>query len=100
MEKQLKIEKIRNQVKAYFEKNACHYITNFTELSEDDKDHIISIGAIIIATRHGIGYSAGSFVQSVIDNDLRGAFATADGTNLLAIRFYLMMMYNMPVNLS
>lgn len=94
-----KIEKIRNQVKAYFEKNACHYITNFTELSEDDTNHIISIGTNIIATRHGMSFRS-SFVQSVIDNDLRGAFATADDTNLLAIRFYLMMMYNMPVNLS
>ena len=93
------MEKIRNQVQSYFTQNAQNYISNFVYLSEDDKNHIINIGTSIICTRHNIGYPGGSFVQSVVNNDLQGAFATADNINVNALRFYVMMMYNMPVNL-
>lgn len=93
------MENIKSQVQAYFDKNASLYIPNFNSLSEDNKNHIVNIGTSIICTRHEIGYPGGSFVQSVVNNDLRGAFANADGTNINAIRFYLMMMYNMPVKL-
>ncbi len=95
-----KREKINQAVKEYFDKNAKHYVANFDELETDDKNHIISIGTSIICTRLEIGYAGGSFVQSVVNNDLRGAFANADHINVNAIRFYLMMMYNMPVNLG
>jgi hypothetical protein len=93
------MENIKSQVQAYFDKNASLYIPNFNSLSEDSKNHIVNIGTSIICTRHEIGYPGGSFVQSVVNNDLRGAFANADGTNINAIRFYLMMMYNMSVKL-
>jgi hypothetical protein len=93
------IEKIRNQVQAYFTQNAQNYIPNFVYLGEDDKNHIINIGTSIICTRHNVGYPGGSFVQSIVNNDLQGAFATADNINVNALRFYVMMMYNMPVNL-
>jgi hypothetical protein len=94
------MENIKSQVQAYFDKNARNYITNFETLTDEDKEHIVNIGTSIICTRHDIGYPGGSFVQSVVNNDLRGAFANADGTNLHAIRFYLMMIHNMPVNIQ
>jgi hypothetical protein len=47
-----------------------------------------------------IGFPGGSFVQSVVDNNLSRTFANADGTNLKAIRFYLMMMHNMAVTFN
>jgi hypothetical protein len=93
------MENIKSQVQAYFDKNASMYIPNFETLSEEGKNHIVNIGTSIICTRNGVGYPGGSFVQSVVNNDLRGAFANADGTNINAIRFYLMMMYNMSVTL-
>lgn len=93
------MENIRNQVQAYFNQNASNYIPNFVYLSEEDQNHIINIGTSIICTRHNIGYPGGSFVQSVVNNDLSGAFATADHINVNALRFYVMMMYNMPVTL-
>jgi hypothetical protein len=94
------MENIRKQVQAYFDNNAHHYIPNINDLDEDSKNHIVNIGTSIICTRHNVGYPGGSFVQSVVNNDLQGAFANADGTNVKAIRFYLMMMYNMPVSLN
>jgi len=92
-----KREKISLAVREYFDRNGHRYIANFEQLEDEDISHIISIGTSIICTRLEIGYAGGSFVQSVVNNDLRGAFANADHINVNAIRFYLMMMYNMPV---
>ena len=94
------MENIKSQVQAYFDKNAHLYVNDFDSMSEENKNHILNIGTSIICTQHNIGYAGGSFVQSIVNNDLRGAFANADGTNLKAIRFYLMMIHNMPVNLK
>jgi hypothetical protein len=93
------MEKIKAQVQAYFDKNATLYIPLLSQMSEDEKQHIVNIGTSIICTRHNIGYPGGSFVNAVVNNDLQGAFANADGTNVHALKFYCMMMYNMPVNL-
>lgn len=93
------IEKIKTQVQAYFDKNAAFYIPYLALLGEEDKNHIVNIGTSIICTRHNVGYPGGSFVQSIVNNDLQGTFATADDININAIRFYLMMMYNMGVTL-
>lgn len=93
------MENIKTQVQAYFDKYANNYIPNFANLSNEDKQHIVNIGTSIICTRHEIGYPGGSFVQSVVNNDLQGAFANADSINANALKFYCMMMYNMPVSL-
>jgi hypothetical protein len=93
------MENIKAQVQAYFDKNAHNYIPNFVNLSNEDKQHIVNIGTSIICTRHEIGYPGGSFVQSVVNNDLQGAFANADSINVNALKFYCIMMYNMPVSL-
>jgi len=93
------MENIKTQVQAYFDKYANNYIPNFVNLSNEDKQHIVNIGTSIICTRHEIGYPGGSFVQSVVNNDLQGAFANADSINVNALKFYCIMMYNMPVSL-
>ena len=93
------MEKIKAQVQAYFDNNARNYIPLLSQMSEDEKQHIVNIGTSIICTRHNIGYPGGSFVNAVVNNDLQGAFANADGTNVNAIKFYCMMVYNMPVTI-
>lgn len=59
-----------------------------------DMYHVVNIGTSILCTKWGIGYSGGSFVQSVVDNDLMGAFSRADHTNKNAIGFYCKLLYN------
>jgi hypothetical protein len=93
------MENIKKQVQAYFNQNARYYIPNFESLSEENKSHIVDIGTSIICTKHKIGYQGGSFAQSIVDNNLSRAFATADNINLNALRFYVMMINNMGVNL-
>ena len=94
------IENIRKQVQEYFDKNARHYIPTLELLDEDDKSHIVNTGTSIICTRHEVGYPGGSFVQAIVNNDLRATFSNADTVNTLAVKFYLMMMYNMAVKLN
>jgi hypothetical protein len=86
---------IRGKVREYLEKYGQHYIQNFELMSDEDQDHIVSIGTSIIGTRLDIGFPGGSFVQSIVNNDLRGSFASADSVNANSIRFYVMMIYNL-----
>lgn len=95
-----KQDRIKDLVTAYFNENAHLYVTDFGLMSNEDRYHIINIGTSIICTRMEIGFPGGSFVQSVVDNNLSRAFATADGTNIKALRFYLMMMHNMPITFN
>jgi hypothetical protein len=45
---------------------------------ENVSEHIIGIIVSIMRTRDGIGPTGGSFVQSVVKNDLYGALVRAD----------------------
>lgn len=92
------IEKVRSAVKAYFTANGPNYIPNFVYLSDEDKSHIVSIGTSILCTKFEIGYPGGSFVQAIVNNNLSGAFATADNVNMNAIRFYVMMINNISLH--
>jgi hypothetical protein len=89
---------IRGKVREYMEKFGQHYIQNFEFFSDEDQEHVVNIGTSIICTRLDIGFPGGSFVQSVVNNDLRGAFANADSVNAQCIRFYVMMMYNISIH--
>jgi hypothetical protein len=95
-----KQDRIKDLVSGYFNKNAHLYVIDFDKMSNEDRYHIINIGTSIICTRMEIGFPGGSFVQSIVDNDLSRTFANADGTNLKAIGFYLMMMHNMAVTFN
>ena len=88
---------IEKAVKEYINDMGSHYIQNYDFMSKEDFQHIASIGTSIMCTKLDIGYPGGSFVQSIVNNDLRGSFANADGTNASAIRFYVMMMYNLQL---
>jgi hypothetical protein len=86
---------IKNSVKEYIGDMGHHYIQHYDFLTKDDLEHIADIGTSVMCTKMDIGFPGGSFVQSVVNNDLRGAFANADNVNAGAIRFYVMMMYNL-----
>lgn len=89
---------IRRKVREYIEDLGHHYIQNYEFLTKDDLEHIAEIGTSIMCTKLEIGFPGGSFVQSIVNNDLRGSFANADSVNAKAIRFYVMMSYNLQLN--
>jgi hypothetical protein len=53
--------------------------------NESELNHVIDIVASIYMTQHRYRIGGG-FVQSIIDNDLSGAFSRADSTIVRAIR--------------
>ncbi len=91
------IQVIRDAVSEYYSKYSHLYIHNVEFFTSDQKRHVIDIGTSIIGTRMEIGFPGGSFVQSIVNNDLRGAVASADDVNANCIRFYVMMIYNIII---
>ena len=89
---------VRGKVREYLEKYGKHYIQNFESFSDEELDHVVSIGTSIVSTRLDIGFPGGSFVQSIVDNNLSGTFASADSINVQCIRFYVMLMYNLNLD--
>ena len=77
-----------------FYKEAKLWESYMPELTESQEQHVIQIGTSILCTKWGIGYEGGSFVQSVVNNDLMGAVGRADATNAKMLPFYCKMMYN------
>ncbi|MCP4520946.1 MAG: hypothetical protein GY827_04510 [Cytophagales bacterium] len=97
---ELDLKKIKDYVRADFEKYSDPQYSNIVVLlicQEPDRiEHIIDIGASILMTKYPElgGYPGGSFVQSVVDNNLSGAIGSADATNKLALDFYMKLLYN------
>lgn len=97
-----KIEaKVRSEVSRYLDQI---FVTAGIPLhimaDEESKAHIINIGTAIMLNRLGINTYPGSFVQSVLDNDLSGAFLRADSINSQSLKFYVMMMYNLGIDVE
>ena len=92
------LEKLREDVRKYFERNweSCGIPPEFT-IMEETREHILNISCSIIMTKYKFGYPGGGFVQSIVNNDLRGAINKADRVNLKAIPFYVTMLQNIPV---
>lgn len=57
-------------------------------LSEEDLLHIFHIASGIMMARDGY-LSGGSFVQSIVNNDLGGVINRADSTSESAIKFFV-----------
>jgi len=86
--------KLLSDMKDYTNQNSDKII-DFDKMSNNDKEHIYNIAASIIMTRDKI-LEGGSFVKSVVSNNLTEAITRADGVNIKAIRFYVILMYNYP----
>lgn len=64
------------------------FLQNRAPLSENEIEHIISVGVSVLETRDG-GIRGGSFVSAIIDNNLSAAIYKADITNRKVIPFYV-----------
>ena len=80
-------------VKNYAIKNySTTCLINLTD--SEDLEHVIQTGVSILATKWGLEEFPGSFVKSVVSNDLINTFASADDVNEKVIKFYVLLMYN------
>ena len=88
------IQRIKVKVEEYLYTEAVNCRIMHLVSNEETKQHIVEIGTNILANKWGINTHPGSFVTAVINNDLTESFSRADHVNTQAIRFYVMMMYN------
>jgi len=84
---------IRNAVKKYVNDNYSILPT----LTHEELEHVVDTGTTIMAVKWDIEDSYGSFVKAIVNDKLTDSFGSADGANLKAIRFYVMMKYNMGI---
>jgi hypothetical protein len=88
------IEIVESHVRKYVMENLN--LLPYTVVNDSDSlGHVFSIAQSIMCTKWKIGYPGGSFVQSIVNNDLRGSFANADLTNRQCVYFYVVMMDNL-----
>ena len=59
-------------------------------LTEEEMNHVKSIGVSVLQTRDG-GLQGGGFVQAIVKNDLSGSYNRADSTNSKVIPFYIIL---------
>ena len=69
-------------------------------MDNESREHVVNIGTSIMMNKLGFNTFPGSFVQAVLDNNLHAAFNRADSINQKCLRFYVMMMYSMGINIS
>lgn len=87
------INTVRELVSEYLNKN-LNLIPTQHAINNESVQHILSIGTSILCTKWKVGYSGGSFVQSVVDNKLTEAFGRADSVNRDCMSFYVSMITN------
>ena len=88
-----KMKMVRDLVSGFMVKND-NLIPIQHRLNPEDISHIENIATSILCTKWNVGYPGGSFVQAVVDNDLKGSFSRADAVNRDCMLFYVSMMSN------
>jgi hypothetical protein len=89
------IERIRKAVSDFLNENWDKYNVPSLYFTHGEYfNHIVNIGTSILCTKWEVGPRGGSFVKAVVNNDLMGAYGTADNVNSRCIHFYCALMYN------
>lgn len=88
-----KMKMVRDLVSDFISEND-NLIPIQHRINPEDISHIENIATSILCTKWKVGYPGGSFVQAVVDNDLKGAFGRADSVNRDCILFYVSLMTN------
>jgi len=101
----MKREEILNaigpQVEEYLNTNWLNCgIPHNIMVDEDKRNHIVRCGTEIMAQKSGEELYPGSFVTSVVENNLASALLKADSINQFALKFYVTMMLNLQINLK
>lgn len=75
-------------------KDQCGFRFTVHTMNPESREHIVNIGTSVLCTKWNVDYPGGSFVQAVVNNDLREALGRADIINEDCLKFYVMLMYN------
>ena len=99
IDRQLAEPGVRKQVEDYLNSNRNLIPLEFLH-NEEAKEHIINIGTSIMLNKVGIDTYPGSFVKSILDNDLSAAVGRADHINQKVLPFYVTMMHNLRIEIK
>lgn len=77
----------------YVKKNAIR----FGFFNQTEAEHIAQMIASALQSKYGFGYPGGSFVTSVVNNDLHGAILNADIVNQRAISLIVAGFYSIQL---
>lgn len=94
------MEKVKSAVHQYYNRHANQFVFEFDRMDEDEREHIKQIACSIMNAKFGIGFEPGGFVKAVLDNNLTRVFANADQVNKRALNFYMLMIYNLGVDIT
>lgn len=91
--------KVQTLVRNYLFKNPR--LVSKVEINEEILEHVIHCGTDLLLAKWGMRKNVGSFVQSILDNNLNNTFSFADSINENFIKFYVIMSYNVgkPIDL-
>lgn len=95
-----KYTKIRTEVYDYLNTHGKYYLPKEILENEVSLSHVVNCGTNIMAKKLGLAINIGSFARAVVNNDLLTAVTTADKDNTKALRFYVIMKYNLTINLK
>ncbi len=87
---------LQAHVDDYIEKNKAMLPISI-QISEENISRVKDIAGSIMRTKWNVGYPGGSFVQSVVDNNLMESFGRADTLNREALYFYCVMIRNLDM---
>ena len=82
------IQEYKDRVKQEFED--WYRRAPIETLTDEEISHVTSVGVSVLQTRDG-GVPGGSFVQTIVKNDLSGSYNRADSTNRKVIPFYIIL---------
>ena len=86
------VNNYRQHVRSYLTKNADFY--KLSAVSENEFDHVVNIGASVLMTRDNV-LLGGSFVQAIVDNDLRNAIGRADEICIKHLKTFVLVNHNL-----
>ena len=68
---------------------------NFLKRYEiDASNHIVDIMVSVMRTRDGVGFMGGSFVQSIVNNNLAEAVLRSDNDCINHLKTFVLVLYN------
>lgn len=91
---------IREGVENYIDKVGFKYMPSELYQDPNNLEHIINTGVGIMSKKMGLNNNVSTFERAVVANDLLLATTTADSDNIKALKFYVLMNYNLVINLK
>ncbi len=90
------MDSVKKHVENYIDNN-MEYVPMNVKSNPSSFNHMKDICVSIMNTKWGVGYPGGSFVQSLVENNLRETISRGDIVCRECIPFFVTMLYNISM---